>query len=159
MKRFLLLFVMVSLFSCAPVVSRELRERAERDLSFSALLRDPDRYEGRIVILGGIIASSLNTDEGTYIEVVQQPLDYRGIPEDTDVTEGRFLILYEGYLDKVIYSEGKKVTVAGVVIGKRVRLLEEMEYPYPLIKSREIHLFTPRYGTPVRFGIGIFKTF
>lgn len=149
----------MSLLGCAHVISKELREKADEEISFAALLKDPDRYAGRFVILGGIIASSLNTEEGTYIEVVQNPLDSRGRPEYSDVSGGRFLILTEGYLDSAIYSQGKRVTVAGKVIGKRVRPLGEIQYTYPLIKSSEIHLFTSSYGTPIRFGIGIYKTF
>jgi outer membrane lipoprotein len=91
--------------------------------------------------------------------VVQKPLDSRERPEDTNISEGRFLILSEGYLDSAIYSQGTEVTVAGKVIGKRVRPLGEIQYTYPLIKSSEIHLFTPSRGIPIRFGIGIFKTF
>jgi outer membrane lipoprotein len=155
----LIILVIMSLLGCAHVISKELREKADKELSFTALLKDPDKYVGRFVILGGIIASSANAEEGTFIEVVQKPLDSRERPEDTDVSEGRFLILSEGYLNSAIYSQGTEVTVAGKVIGKRVRPLGEIQYTYPLIKSSEIHLFRPHYGIPIRFGIGIFKTF
>jgi outer membrane lipoprotein len=155
----LIILIITSLLGCAHVISKELREKADKELSFTALLNDPDKYVGRFVILGGIIASSANTEEGTYIEVVQNPLNFRGRPEDTDVSEGRFLVLCEGYLDSAIYSQGTEVTVAGEVIGKRVRPLGEIQYTYPLIKSSEIHLFMPHYGMPIRFGIGIFKVF
>ncbi|GAB4416464.1 MAG: hypothetical protein OHK0032_12510 [Thermodesulfovibrionales bacterium] len=159
MKRFLLILILTSLLGCAHVISQELRERADKELSLTALSKDPERYAGRFVILGGIIASTINAEDGTYIEVVQKPLDFRGRPMDTDVSEGRFMILYEGYLDKAIYCQGKEVTVAGRVKGKVVRQLGEIQYPYPLIKSSELHLFMPRDKTQIHFGIGIFKTF
>jgi outer membrane lipoprotein len=149
----------MSLLGCAHVISKELREKADKELSFTALLKNPDNYVGKFVILGGIIASTTNTEEGTYIEVVQKPLNFQGRPEDTDVSGGRFLVLCKGYLDSAIYSQGTEVTVAGEVIGKRVRPLGEIQYTYPLIKSSEIHLFIQRSGMPIRFGIGIFKVF
>lgn len=155
---FLLLFTIL-LPGCAHVVSKESRDRVDMGIAPIDVLKDPDAYKGKLVILGGIIASSINTEEGTYIEMVQKPLDYRGRPEDTDISHGRFLILYEGYLDIAIYSRGREVTVAGEVIGKRIRPLGEIRYPYLLIKSREIYLFEPRYGVPLRFGIEIWKTF
>jgi outer membrane lipoprotein len=144
---------------CAHVVSKELRDRAEKEIAPVNLMKDPDAYKGRIVILGGVIASSINTKEGTYIEVVQKPLDYRGMPEDTDISHGRFIVLYEGYLDTAIYSRGREVTVAGEVMGKKIRPLGQIQYQYLLIKSKELHLFEPRYGVPIRFGIGIWHTF
>nr|HID58391.1 hypothetical protein [Desulfobacterales bacterium] len=54
---------------------------------------------------------STNTDEGTYIEAIQTPRDSRGRPEITDVSYGRFLILYQGCLNAAIYSKGRKVTL------------------------------------------------
>ncbi len=155
MKRFLLILIITSLFGCAHVVSKELREKAYGEPPPSVLLKDPDSFKGRIVILGGVIISSSNTEGGTYIEVLQKPLDYQGRPEDTDVSSGRFIIFYEGYLDTAVYSQSREVTVAGEVMGKKVRPLGEIQYPYLLIKSKETYLFEPRYYMPVHFGIGI----
>jgi outer membrane lipoprotein len=136
MKRFLLLLVTISLLGCAHVVSKELRDKAYGEPPPSALFKDTDEFKGRIVILGGVIVSSTSTEEGTYIEVLQKPLDYRGRPEDTDTSYGRFIIVSEGYLDTAVYSRGREVTVAGEVIGKKLRPLGEIQYPYPLIKSK-----------------------
>jgi outer membrane lipoprotein len=159
MKRFFLILILTSLVvGCAHVVSKELREKAE-EIAPTALFKDPDAYKGRLVILGGLIVSSINTKEGTYIEVVQKPLDYRGRPSDTDTSHGRFIIFYDEYLDTAIYCQGREITAAGEVMGKRMRPLGEIQYPYLLIKSRELHLFEPRYPVPVRFGIEIWKTF
>jgi outer membrane lipoprotein len=155
MKRLLLLLTIISLFGCAHVISKEIREKADIELAPSDLLKKPDAYRGKIVILGGVIVNSTNTEEGTYIEVVQKPLDYRGRPEDTDISHGRFIILYEGYLDTAIYSEGREVTVAGEILGKTIQPLGEMEYPYLLIKSSELHLLDLGYRIPIFFGIEI----
>jgi outer membrane lipoprotein len=126
MKRILSFLLIMSLTGCAHVISLEMREKAEKELPFAALLNDPDRYMGRYVLLGGVIANASNKEEGTYIEVVQKPLDYMGRPKDTDYTEGRFLVLYGGYLDTAVYSRGKEVTVAGRVVGKKVQPLGEI---------------------------------
>lgn len=155
MKRFLLLLLIISLLGCAHVISKELRDKAYGEPPASALFRDPDESKGRIVILGGVIVSATNIEKGTYIEVLQKPLDYRGRPEDTDTSYGRFIILSEGYLDTAVYSPGREVTVAGEVIGKKLLPLGEIQYPYPLIKSKELYLFEPRYDIPIQFGIGI----
>jgi len=155
MKRFLLFFIIVSLFGCAHVVSKELRNKAYGEPPASVLFKDPDAFKGRTVILGGVIVSSTNTKEGTYIEVLQKPLDYRGRPEDTDASHGRFIIFSEGYLETAIYSQGREITVAGEVIGKELHPLGEIQYPYPLLKSKELYLLEPRYDIPVHLGIGI----
>ncbi|MGB9715690.1 MAG: Slp family lipoprotein [Thermodesulfovibrionales bacterium] len=151
----LILSIIITLFGWAHIVSDELRQKAYGEPPVPVLFKDPDLFKGRVVILGGVIVSSTNTKDGTYIEVLQKPLDYRGRPEDTDTSFGRFIILYEGYLDTAVYSQGREVTVAGEVMGKTIRPLEEIQYPYTLIKSIELHLLEPRYNIPVQFGIGI----
>jgi len=155
MRQFLLLFIIVSFFGCAHVISKELRDRAYGEPPTSVLFKNPDEFKGRIVILGGVIVSSTNTNEGTYIEVLQKPLDYSGRPEDTDASFGRFIIFSDGYLETAVYSQGREITVAGEVMGKELLPLGEIQYPYPLIKSKELHLFEPRYDIPIHFGIGI----
>ena len=160
MKRLLLLFSL-TLFTlgCAHIVSQDLRDRAVKEFPTASLFKEPKAHKGKIVILGGSIVSSLNTQEGTYIEVVEKPLDYRGRPRYTDQSLGRFLIFHEGFLDIAIYSEGRDITVAGEVIGEKVRPLGEINYHYLLIKSRELHLLQPGQRMPIRFGIGIWQSF
>lgn len=146
------------IMGCAHVVPKEIRERSE-EIPTIALIKNPDAYKGKFVILGGIIISSKNTVDGTYIEVLQKNLDYRGRPEITDISHGRFIIFYDGYIDTAIYSQGREITVAGEVFGKTIRPLGEIQYPYLLIKSRELYLFKPKYEIPIRFGISIWTTF
>ena len=159
MRRIISVLIILIIFSgCAHVISKDIRILADKEIPALNYIREPDKYKGRIVILGGVIASSLNTVEGTYIEVIQKPLNYRGIPEDTDISYGRFLILYDGYLDTAIYSPGREITVAGEVLGKRIGRIGEMQYAYLLLKSKEIYLFKYR-PLPIRFEIGIWHVF
>ena len=61
--------------------------------------------------------------------------------KDVDESEGRFLALNSGYLDVAIYNRGRKVTVAGEVQGKKIQRLGEIDYTYPLISAKGIHLW------------------
>ena len=152
-------FIILLITGCTHVVSKETRDMSGKGIQIPLLFNDPDAYKGDTVILGGDIVISQNTPEGTYIEVVQKPLDYRGRPVQTDRSQGRFLVLHEGFLDNTIYSRGRYVTVAGVVQGRKVRPLGDTDYSYLFIKSREIHLVQPGERFPVRFGVGIFHVF
>lgn len=143
------------LSGCAHVVSKNLRDIADKDIPLAELFQNPENYTGKIIILGGIIASASNTREGTYIEVVEKPLDYRGRPQGTDRSLGRFLVVHQSYLDPVIYTEGRAITVAGKVLGKKERPLQEMLYSYPLIQAMEIHLIKRGDILPIHLGIGV----
>lgn len=161
MKRSILFFsITFFIVACAHLVSKEIRYQSDESIDHSLLFTNPDDYKGKIVILGGIIASSKNTQEGTYIEVVQQPLDYRGRPIPSDKPLGRFIVLHEGFLDTAIYSRKEIITVAGEVIGKTVHPVGEINYSFLLIKSKELHLLKPGYKDfSVHIGIGIWHRF
>ena len=138
----LVLFIFVG--SCTPIISKELRTKVAKEITFKEVLENPEAYKGKVVIWGGVIIGAKNVKEGTLIEVLQKPGDREGRLKDVDESYGRFLALYNGYLDVVIYSRGREVVVAGAIKGKRVLPLGEIEYTYPLILVKEIHLFKVR---------------
>ena len=72
--------------------------------------------------------STRNLTEGTLLEVLQKPLDATDRPLDTDRTEGRFMALYEGYLDPAVYSKGRQVTLAERVLGTRTDTVDWGDY-------------------------------
>lgn len=101
----------------------------------------PAAYKGKLIIWGGEVISAINKKEGTWIEILQKPVDIQGRPRDIDYSEGRFLVLSPDYLDVAIYRKGRKVTVAGEIAGQETRLLGETEYLYPVILSRQVYLW------------------
>lgn len=159
MKKIVILFFILSLTGCGHVIRQDIRDQVDPRLTFDALLKDPDSFTGKMAVLGGMIVSSRNTNEGTYLEVLQKPLDRRGKPRDTDMTQGRFIIVHRGYLDSAVYVPGRGVTVGGKVIGKIVRPLDDIEYTYPLIESIELHIIERGSRVPIGISIGVGATF
>ncbi|MFB0520309.1 MAG: Slp family lipoprotein [Desulfatiglandales bacterium] len=133
-------FLFLFASGCAPVISKELRTQVAREITFTEVRKNPDLYKGKLVLWGGVIIGAKNVKEGTLLEVLQTPTDRRGRPKDVDQSGGRFMALYDGYLDVAIYSQGREVTVAGEITGKKVLPLAEITYQYPLIAIKEIHL-------------------
>jgi outer membrane lipoprotein len=160
MKKLSLLFLILCLMAgCAHIISQNVREQVDSSLTPDVLFKTPELYKGKMVILGGTIISAKNTEKGTYIEVLQKPLDYRGRPEETDVSYGRFIVFHEEYLDAAIYLPDKDITIAGTLLGTMLRPLGEIDYPYLLIRAQEIHLFGLRSLLPIQFSIGVFSSF
>ena len=142
MKRLFVLGIVLCLLSgCVHAVSRDVLKEVEREITFSALIENPAAYQGRVVLLGGVIVNTVNKQEGTLLEVYQTSLNREGKPTDTDRSGGRFLALYQGFLDSEIYKEGRRVTIAGTVQGEKVRSLGEIEYRYPYLLVKELHLW------------------
>jgi len=143
-----LLFVILLLPSCAPTISKQLRQQVEPGLTFARLAADPEAYKEKIIILGGVIAQTTPKPGQTELEIVQKKLDYFNEPESTDASEGRFLVIADGFLDPLIYQKDRRITVAGEVLGAEVRPLGEVEYHYPVIKAREMKLWPKFKPTP-----------
>jgi len=134
----------VAFVSCA-VMPKELRkEGVEREITLKMVKEDLEIYRGSKVMWGGKIIRCENKREGTFFEVLQLPLDVEGRPKDVDESEGRFLVLYDGFLDCAIYCPGREITVIGEVRDLQKGKLGEMEYVYPVIRTKRIHLLKRR---------------
>ena len=123
------------------VISKQVREQVNPSVTFQELIKDPEKFKGQTVILSGVIIETTNTKEGTLIKVLQRPEGFRGQPKDTDETGGSFLLLDDRYLDPVVYAKDREVTIAGEAVGKKVLPAGEIEYTYPVIHVKEMHLW------------------
>ncbi len=139
--RWALVWGIVLFCGCIVAIPKELAQKVDKSISFKELEESPTSYKGKLVALGGTILKAKNTKEGTELEVLEKPLAYYNIPEDTDKSGGRFLVLYKGYLDTAIYKPGRTVTIAGEVLGAETRPLDEIKYTYPYLEVKSIYLW------------------
>jgi outer membrane lipoprotein len=145
----LLLFLTVLLSGCAHVISKDLRSKADPSLTFREVFQNPNAYQGKTVLWGGETIKTTNQKDGTtLIEIFQLPLSRRGEPNGTYPSEGRFLILAERYLDPYLFRRGRKITVAGEILGEEIKPLGEMDYGYPLLSSKQLYLWPEYYYRP-----------
>lgn len=155
----LLLAVLVLPAGCAPPFPQELLDRTDTQATFESIRKDPVKYAGRLVMLGGTVVDAVQLKEGTRLEVLQRPLDGQGRPELTDETGGRFLILTGQFLDGAVYHRGRTVTVIGVVEAPQVLPLGEIKYSYAVVTARALHLWSPYSGPRFSIGIGVYRGF
>ncbi len=137
----ILIVLIISIVSCAHVISKQVRKQASPDITFEEVLQNPENYTGQTIILSGIIIEIKNTAEGTLLEILQMPANYRGKPTDIEESEGRFLTTVDRFLDPDIYTKGRSVTIAGEILGKRTQPLGKTEYAFPLVRAVEIYLW------------------
>ncbi|QSR89745.1 Slp family lipoprotein [Methylacidiphilum caldifontis] len=128
------------LCSCSPLSGRYIKE-AEGSPSFSQIKKNPNLYKGKMVILGGTIAQIKNLKNKSYIEVIQNPLDNTDYPLNTSKSQGRFLAVSSRFIDPQVYSVGKRITIAGRIVGGQQGVIGQRTYVYPLISASQIHLW------------------
>jgi len=146
---FLLLAFMLFLSGCAHVISKDLRTKSDLALTLAQVRQNPEAFKGKLIVWGGEIIETGNQKDGTtQIEVYQRPLGWRGEPQETTASEGRFLILADKYLDPYTFQRGRKITVAGEILGEKIKPLGQMDYRYPIVSSKQIYLWPVYYYQP-----------
>jgi outer membrane lipoprotein len=136
------------LAGCAHAISKNLREEA-LSVPFQTVKENVDEYKGSLFIWGGFIADARPSAEGTTLEIVQNPLDRYGAPENTDVSHGRFLARVNKTLDPLIYKRERLVTVAGDLVGKQEEMQGGRTFTLPVLRVKELKLWkTEEYTYP-----------
>ncbi len=131
--------------SCGSVISQSVRDEADRNVTLDMVQTEPATYTGRMVVWGGSIIKTTNLAETTEVEVLETKLSGEDVPTGKE-TRGRFIIEARGYLDPVVFTSSRKITVAGTITGVRIDKIGMMDYPYPILSPVEIKLFEDREG-------------
>jgi len=144
---------------CAPPFPKELLDKIEKNIPFAAVQKEPEKFAGKLLMVGGMIVDTKNLKAGSSIEVLQKPLDGEGQPVQTDETGGRFLVVTQTYVDAAVFHRGRSITVIGEVTGSKVQPLGEIEYRYPVLTAKELHLWSPSSGPRFSIGVGMYRGF
>ncbi len=134
--------ISVSMTGCASPISKEVKKEADESISFIKVLENPKAFHGVVVIWGGVIIRAVNhADNKNALFLWETPLDLRGKPKGEGLSEGMFIARTSEFLDPKAYVSGRKVTIAGEIIGEQLGEYRGVPYVYPVIKIREIHLW------------------
>ena len=110
--------ILLSTASCS-VISSQVRKEAEPPVVFKTLMEQTGSYIGKIVIVGGYILEAKNLADETSILILQAP-----------------------------YKKGRKITVAGTVVGLTAAKVEDCPNQCLNLESREMHLWPEYYYYP-----------
>jgi len=119
-------------------------QEGARDITLDWLRETPEVFKDKLFILGGMIANTRVTAQGSEIEALYVPVDSYGNLKEGARIQGRFLALYpkaSGLLDPVIFKKGREVTMAAEFFEIRQGKIDEMDYAYPVFKIRQIYLW------------------
>lgn len=128
------------LAGCTPFTSQALKQ-VDVTAPFQEVQKSPQKYLNGNVLWGGTIIETNVKTKVTDIKVVDKDLDYSKRPEEGDKTYGRFIVRFSGFLDPAIYKQGREITVIGTIIGVEVQQIGELQYTYPVVEARQMHLW------------------
>lgn len=139
--RILLLAYTLLAASCATPRPPFLREPLPDNPSLTQVNADANAYAGRKTRWGGAIVRVENRAQETWIEIVERPLDAQGQPSLADQSGGRFIARVATFLDPLIYTQGRDITVTGILDGTHSGNIGDYEYRYPIVKTDTVFLW------------------
>ena len=120
------LLVQAGCAAISPAIQRE----AGPQVGFAELTAHPDQYQGQVEIVGGEVVAVQPLGQGSLLSMDQRDLDSQLFPSGA-TSGGTFLVESPERLNPAIYQARSKVTVAGVVAGRKDGHL--------LLQARQVH--------------------
>jgi outer membrane lipoprotein len=157
MRYFFLPILLLLLASCASAPTFDTAG-VDRSLTPQRVRTSPQSTTGKNVQWGGTIVRTTNLKDSTQIEVLAFPLDSDGRPKVDATAQGRFILERAGYLEPADYAGGRRVTAVGKVTGTLDGKVGEADYTYPVIRARQLYLWSPERsygGSSTFFGFGV----
>ncbi|MBX3301945.1 MAG: Slp family lipoprotein [Nitrospira sp.] len=148
------LLVLVLMPGCASqrVVPDELKPLVDRAVTFREVVAAPESHEGRILVLGGEVLKVKRLKNGTQIEFLQLPLDKNERPIlNRQRSDGRFFAIQKEFFDPATIAEGTMMTIVGEVFKAKTDYLDDVEYRYPVVIVKHLHIWQeepPDYVRP-----------
>jgi outer membrane lipoprotein len=124
--------VLASTAGCGHVIDKHLRKVADKELTLPQVVPNPQQYHGALVIWGGYVLETQNDASGSALIVLETPLGGGEEPKAREKSRGRFIARTPDLLDPALFEAGRRVTVAGRIVGAEVRPLGQTQYTYPV---------------------------
>lgn len=114
------------------------------DVTYAQVSQNIDGHKNISVRWGGIIIDVENEEDFSLVQVLFYPLNYSGRPQLNEPRGGRFVIRSTEFLDPVVYTKDKEISVVGTLYGDIQRTVGKKIIRVPLIQSTAVHLWPKR---------------
>lgn len=135
--------ISLTLVACS-TVPNDIGGNVDPSITLTRVRADQSLAQGQLVRWGGLIARVQNKEGQTWIEIVEKPLTHYGQPVDANVTNGRFIAIFDRFLDPMVFQLGREVTVMGSLQPAVEGKIDEQPYHYAVIAASGFHLWQPR---------------
>lgn len=148
--------LLMSLSGCfnSDLVPNRLQSQISRDISFADIKADPDRFKGRVVVIGGHILNAKRLKDQAEVEVLQFPLNRSDQPVANLMTsKGRFLAFSRNVMDPATFPLGSSVSMVAEVFGSQTAMVNDTTYSYPVFKMKMFKVWpkSQQYARPFPF--------
>lgn len=117
------LLLALGLGACAGAVPSQYTSQAERGVTFSALKSRPEAYQGKVVILGGVIVEEKQAGGRIWLRMKNRPLDSDYVPHMptalSDGESGYYWVMVTPQGLPPSYKSWARLTIVGRVSDQK----------------------------------------
>jgi outer membrane lipoprotein len=133
-------------------------------ISYNKAVSAGANAQGQTARWGGLIVGVENKPEKTFVEVVHFPLNHYGKPNRGAETTGRFKAQIDGFVDPVVFEEGRLITFLGELTAPTSGMVGEQPYIYPTLLVEDYHMWRNQQAYDVtmfhfNYGTGWYSPF
>lgn len=143
-QKLLIPFAALLLGGCATTATQQLPAPAAGSPNVQQVRADSDANLFKTVRWGGTIVDVKNKNGETRVEIIAQPLRRSGQPDFRQASDGRFIAVFDQFLEPTDYKVNSQITVFGLVNGKETGKIGEAEYEYPVVEISDHQLWQGR---------------
>ncbi|MCK5666048.1 MAG: Slp family lipoprotein [Thiotrichaceae bacterium] len=142
------LLLIIILPGCSSKIPPEIRQKLVNSPSVTQAREQLESHLSNNVRWGGIIVSTENNEKSSRLAIVSLPLSSNGKPKSSDDSAGRFLAIVDEFLEPMVYSRDRQITVTGTIVGSEAQKVGDFLYEYPVVKVDHYYLW-PLESDPV----------
>jgi len=143
MKPYLVLSCL--LLGACTSLPQAMKDAHVADVTYAQVSQNIDSHKDALVRWGGVIIGVENSENLSIIQALFYPLNYFGRPKLGGAHGGLFIIKSPEFLDPIIYTKGKEITVVGILNGGIERTVGKKAIQVPLLLSTATHLWPEYY--------------
>jgi outer membrane lipoprotein len=129
--------------ACSSKIPPQISEEPANAPTLAQVRENPDTFRDSLVRWGGVILNTENRDGSSWITIVALPLDSSGKPTGRDSSLGRFIAVIDDFVEPLVYSKDRRITVSGNITGMHTAKVGDYPYDHPLVQT-DLHYLWPK---------------
>lgn len=143
-----LLALLASMSACSTHIPPEIKQPLEGSPGVGEVRDSAEAFLSQKVRWGGVIVDIENKQKSSALTIVAFPLNDDGEPRVSDQSVGRFIAIVDEFLEPMVFSPDREVTVVGKLLKMQTKDIGEFAYEYPVVQV-ENYFIWPAKEDPV----------
>ena len=127
--------------ACSSSIPVEIRQSPINAPDLAQVRDQPSSYIAQPIRWGGMILETENTQNASRLTVIAFPLSDNGEPQTRAQSPGRFIAIVDKFLEPLVYSRDRLITVTGNFFKTETQNIGEYPYLYPLVEVDHYYLW------------------